>query len=521
VQQQTISTRWLWLLFFGSVILLFSSLGKMPLWIYDEVRNAECAREMWERNDWVVPTFNGELRTLKPPLHYYFMFGGFELFGMNEWGARFFSSVFGVLTIFITYYFVARFSTKLHAFITGCVLLASTHFLFQMRMSVPDPYLIFFNAFTIFAGYSYFEERKFKWLLICAVTLGIGTLAKGPVSIALPGASLFFWLLWQRRLKEVLHWHILVAALITLAVAVPWYIAVHYATDGAWTRGFFLEHNIGRFSEPMEGHGGLFIIVPMFVLLGLLPASVFIGESVRNFKNRFEPSFLRLAFCVMMTYIVFYSVSGTKLPNYPTPCYPFVAVLLGYFITLGVTGQTKTRKYPFIILMVINLALPIGLYFGIKNEVELRGYENHALIIGLLTIAAIVSFVLLRKKGFRAAMVSLMVLYTLFNLVFFNYLYPALYLNNPLSKTINEVRKYKNVVAYKIFQPSFTFYLPQRVKVFEQADSLKNYLERNEALVISREALMPEIDSLNLQKVAAHHDLFESHTTVLYTNAKK
>lgn len=90
----------------------------MPLWIYDEVRNAECAREMWERGDWVVPTFNGELRTLKPPIHYFFMFGGFELFGATEWGARIFSAVFGVLTIAITYIFTARYTSKLTAFIT-------------------------------------------------------------------------------------------------------------------------------------------------------------------------------------------------------------------------------------------------------------------------------------------------------------------------------------------------------------------------------------------------------------------
>ena len=87
--QQT-NQKYFWLLLGLSALLLFPGLGKTPLWIYDEVRNAECAREMYERNDWIVPTFNGGLRTLKPPLHYYFMFGGFKIFGVTEWGARFF-----------------------------------------------------------------------------------------------------------------------------------------------------------------------------------------------------------------------------------------------------------------------------------------------------------------------------------------------------------------------------------------------------------------------------------------------
>jgi 4-amino-4-deoxy-L-arabinose transferase-like glycosyltransferase len=72
--------KYFWLLLGLSALLFFPGLGKTPLWIYDEVRNAECAREMYERGDWIVPTFNGGLRTLKPPLHYYFMFGGFKMF---------------------------------------------------------------------------------------------------------------------------------------------------------------------------------------------------------------------------------------------------------------------------------------------------------------------------------------------------------------------------------------------------------------------------------------------------------
>jgi 4-amino-4-deoxy-L-arabinose transferase-like glycosyltransferase len=387
-------------------------------------------------------------------------------------------------------------------------------------MSVPDPYLIFFNTLSLFTVYAYFQEKKFSWLLIAAVAFGLGTLAKGPVAIALPALAILCWLVWEKQFKQLFHWHVIIAIIIALAVALPWYILVDRATNGEWTEGFFFKHNIGRFSEPMEGHGGLFIIVPIFILAGLLPASVFIGESLKGFRKHFKDPFLKLAFCITIAFVVFYSVSGTKLPNYPMPCYPFIAIILAYFVQQGLKGDIQTRLYPFIILLVINIALPIGLYFGIKNEVELKGEELNAFLLLLLTIGSIICIVIYKRKGFKYAMTGLMIVYTIFNLVFLNYLYPEVYKNNPMSKTISEVRKYENVVAYKTFHPSYTYYLPRRIKVFDRTDSLQQYLQNNQAIIITRQASLPELSLLKLDTVAIHHDLFESSTTSLLTNKK-
>ncbi len=92
-----------WLIALLSFMLLFR-LGSSPIYILDEAKNAQCAREMLQHNDWVVPTFNGELRTDKPVLHYYFMMIAYKVFGINEFSARFFSAILGVLTVIITYY---------------------------------------------------------------------------------------------------------------------------------------------------------------------------------------------------------------------------------------------------------------------------------------------------------------------------------------------------------------------------------------------------------------------------------
>jgi 4-amino-4-deoxy-L-arabinose transferase-like glycosyltransferase len=74
-----------------------------------------------------------------------------------------------------------------------------------------DPYLNFSKySFSIFTAYSFFKEKRNYWLWLCAITMGLGTLAKGPVAIALPGAAIFIWLIWEKRWKEIFSWKICV-----------------------------------------------------------------------------------------------------------------------------------------------------------------------------------------------------------------------------------------------------------------------------------------------------------------------
>ena len=52
-------------------LAFFVRLGGPKLWDRDEPRNAGCAAEMLAGDNWVVPMFNGELRTHKPILLYW------------------------------------------------------------------------------------------------------------------------------------------------------------------------------------------------------------------------------------------------------------------------------------------------------------------------------------------------------------------------------------------------------------------------------------------------------------------
>lgn len=116
------------------------------------------------------------------------------------------------------------------------------------------------------------------------------------------------------------------------------------------------------------------------------------------------------------------------------------------------------------------------------------------------------------------AVISTFVFYSLFHVLFFNWLYPSIYKQNPMSETIDIVKEYDHVIAYHIFHPSYTYYLPDRVPVFKNLDSLRMFMQKNKAAIITRKYYAEELKSIGLKEKASVHDLFEGNTTVIFVN---
>ena len=52
-------------------VLFFVGLGNHDLWNPNEPIYGECAREMWERGDWLIPYVNGRVFNEKPILYFW------------------------------------------------------------------------------------------------------------------------------------------------------------------------------------------------------------------------------------------------------------------------------------------------------------------------------------------------------------------------------------------------------------------------------------------------------------------
>ena len=403
-------------------LVFFTNLGGAALFDEDEPKNAVCGREMLLRGDWIVPTFNQELRTDKPILIYWIMLCSYTAFGVNEFAARFGSSALAVVTSIFVYHLGRKLFHPEVGLWAGVILCTCLMYSAVGRAVTPDSALIccVTGAFLAYVaavakrhggqfgatietsskpgfsesrastspavsdsearlsekpgfgiGHRWDEFVPQRWLetVPLAVAMGLAVLAKGPVGVVLPTGVLGVFVLirqqidaheaesavgptswWRRWLWETactLHpqrvWRAFWALRLPLvwtvaaAVALPWYLAVGWATGGDWLTGFLGGHNVNRFLQPMENHSGPFFYYIPVIALGTFPWSVFLPLAIwqlsQSLRRRADtsPALLLLA-CWAGVWIAFFSCASTKLPNYVLPAYPPQALMTAWFL---------------------------------------------------------------------------------------------------------------------------------------------------------------------------------------------
>ena len=76
--------RWVVALFLACFLVWFVGLEYRGLFMPDEGRYADIAREMLDSGDWVTPRLNGIKYFEKPPLQYWATAAAYEMFGEHQ-----------------------------------------------------------------------------------------------------------------------------------------------------------------------------------------------------------------------------------------------------------------------------------------------------------------------------------------------------------------------------------------------------------------------------------------------------
>lgn len=308
-----------------AAVIFFFNLWRFGLWEPDEARYAEIAREMVSGASLVIPHLNYVIYVEKPPLLYWFTSLSFAVFGINEFAARLFVALFGVLGVAATAWFAARCLGKRHGLLAGAILATIALYATMAQVLTTDMMLTTFVTIANFALFLHWREGG-RWCWLGYVAIALGVLTKGPVAVLLPLLGMFAFLIWECDWRgAIARFRVLGGLGLVVAISAPWFITMIVRVPGYFDFYFVGEHLRRAFQESYS-HGEPFYFYVPVLLAGLLPWSLLVPFLT---WRRLQPNPAR-RFCVAtaVTTSVVFSCASAKLIPYILPAVPPIAILI-------------------------------------------------------------------------------------------------------------------------------------------------------------------------------------------------
>jgi len=430
----------------AGAFLFIPFLGGVHLFDWDEINFAESAREMIVTGDYLTVQINFQSFWEKPPLFIWLQTLSMQIFGINEFAARFPNAICGILTLLLLY----RTGRKVYddsfgalwVLVYTCSILP---FLF-FKSGIIDPW---FNLF-IFAGLLQFiffldeEKNRKRWLhlILSSGSIGLAILTKGPVAIILFGLTTgVFWMLNKFRMK-INFIQILVYLGVLIMVGGLWFIIQIMIGHFDVVVDFFV-YQIRLFKSQDAGHGGFFLYHLIVLFFGVFPASVFALKGFRRsyYDDPFQKKFKFWMIILFFVVLIVFSIVRTKIIHYSSLCY-FPLTFLGAYVISKILRERIHHYrwlnwiYAFIGLLygTVSILLPFMMMktkwlmnkdwirddFALANlqaPVHWSGYEA---VIGIILTGGIIISILLFRKNKKQAYFALfinMMLYIILNIL--------------------------------------------------------------------------------------------------------
>lgn len=314
---------------FTALLVIFHGNATVGLFESSEARYAEVAREMTATGDYLSPQVDYVYHFTKPPVAYWLTAAGYEIFGMNTFGARFFLGIAAVLLLFLTSRIFVLKNGSGSGLTAAAILFFSIEFFAMAKIVTTDMYLTLWITlgFLLWSlrDAGKLSARNFKVLF--GITVALAFMTKGPVPI-------LFWLVVfvpfsvvedrGRSLKAFLSpWFLVPLVLLGL----PWFIAVGIIHPGLLS--YLLTHESAQaaYSAKRFHPGPWYYYLPI-LLLGFLPWWIIVVAKWKNLMDRK----VRLWLLWAIVPVLVWSIFPAKLPTYILPTMPAWALLAAWAI---------------------------------------------------------------------------------------------------------------------------------------------------------------------------------------------
>jgi len=424
---------------FGALVAAIATLpglGTGTLWDNSETTYGEVAREILLTHDWVVMHLNLTPWFVQPPLYFWIAALFSKIFGVGTFALRLPSALATVaMGAAIGYATTTLAGSRVGMY--GAVVLSTS--LMQAvigRMAIMDALLDLAIAVGTLALFRAFTGgRPLLSVFGAAIAIAFGILAKGPVAFVVVALVIVPWFAWERyagaRLTYPPAWSWFAALAVLLGIDTPWF-ALFVSHAGPSAFGALIGHyTFGRYVGTIENQSGpIWYYVPV-VILGFFPWIAYLpGAIAAAWRHARTPNGLsvhvaRLALVWSVVPFVFFSLAGTKLPNYVAVELPALAILVALWFDRLVLGEH--RRTAVIATAVIPLtigAVAIAIAVFARDAHILAGAEavrgDLSIMGAIIFIGSIATLVVLWMQRTEtapyvfAATAIVMVTYTVF-----------------------------------------------------------------------------------------------------------
>jgi len=255
------------------------------IWMPDEPREYDIAINMVGDHDLVVPHLAGEPFLEKPPFAYWLQSASLHLFGESVGAARVPNLLYAVLAalcIGILAGDLAPRDKRSQAAILGAVCFGTTFLVLQVQIWLAtDAPLLAMTTVALLSTWRLVHaqawQQQVPWAVALGTSLAAAFLAKSGFGLLVPGLTLLSWLAWEKRLRCLLGWPIVMAAAWFALCVGLWLVALVNRPHGAeYIHTLLWDNLVGRFL-PVEvssgydlghrsSHWRFLLLVPIYVL---------------------------------------------------------------------------------------------------------------------------------------------------------------------------------------------------------------------------------------------------------------
>ena len=377
---------------------------------------------MIDSDNWLYPTFNGELRPDKPILIYWLMAGCVQTFGQVEWAFRLPSAIGVGIAAFATFAAARRLLSDKAAILAVLMFISSPLTMLMGTAATADGWLLGMTtaalASFVCAITKPVPRPRLLFIALLALFCGLAQLTKGPVALAIVGFPVLGISVFGRKHFQQprrLVWLSVLALCTSVLIFLAWAIPANLATQGEFAARGIGKHVVSRMLAPMEGHGGDFLLsLPYYIpvlFIVFFPWVAFLPVAFRLLLSSQpgEPERALRSFVLWASVPLFVLMSlvATKLPHYVLPMWPALAIVVAHAIDRRLPVARGWRVVAFTTLGLCTIIGATG-YFAAPFLLPLDGTMLPAWTAGALFAGgAALALILLRKQRHGAGAVVL------------------------------------------------------------------------------------------------------------------